>query len=77
MKRAKIGLEQKKQAVQIALAGGNPLKYLESKGVKDPHNMWYKIKLDIKEKDPATYELLPQRIERKDSQRLKGLEVNM
>ena len=77
MKRAKIGLEQKKQAVQIALAGGNPLKFLESKGVKDPHNMWYKIKLDIKEKDPATYDRLPKRIERKDSRKLNGTEVEM
>ena len=62
LKRAKITLEQKKRAVEIAMNGGNPLKYLADCGSDNPTGMWYTIKQDLKKADPRTYELLPKRI---------------
>ena len=49
----------KKQAVQIALEGGNPLRFLEECGSTDPSGLWYNIKLNLKIRDPETYNQLP------------------
>ena len=67
MKRTKVTLESKKKAVQIALDGGDPIRYLESLGVGDTTLMWYRIKKNLKETDPETYEKLPKRTERTDA----------
>lgn len=62
LKRAKITLEQKKRAVEIAMNGGNPLKYLADCGSDNPTGMWYTIKQNLKETDPRTFALLPKKI---------------
>ena len=67
VKRGKVTLEQKKRAVQIALGGGDPLRYLQQHGSGNPTGMWYTIKQHLKETDPETYEKLPKRVERKDA----------
>lgn len=67
MKHGKVTREQKAKAVQIALEGGDPLRYLENCGASNPAQMWYKIKVVLKQNDPETYENLPKRIDRKDA----------
>lgn len=67
VKRGKLTLEQKKRAVQIALDGGDPLRFLQQHGSGNPTGMWYTIKQHLKETDPETYEKLPKRIDRKDA----------
>jgi len=67
MKTGKVTRSQKEKAVQIALGGGDPLRYLESCGAGNAPQMWYAIKQHLKENDPDTYAKLPKRIDRKDS----------
>ena len=55
----KITLEQKKKAVQIAIDGGDPIKYLLDCGSKNPVNMWATIKATLKQTDPETYAKVP------------------
>ena len=55
----KITLEQKKQAVEIAVSGGNPLEYLKKCGSKKPDGLWYTIKENLKKVDPETYAKIP------------------
>ena len=59
---AKLTLDDKKHAVKIALDGGNPLEYIRMCGVKNAAESWMKIKNDLKQKDPATWEMLPKRL---------------
>ena len=59
MKHAKVTLEQKKKAVEIALAGGDPLKYLKDHGAGNAPAMWYTIKENLKVREPETYRKLP------------------
>ena len=63
----RLGKPQNEEAIRIALSGGNPLKYLEDCGSKNPSAAWYNIKQKIKENDPETYEKLPKKIQRKDA----------
>ena len=56
---AKITLEQKKKAVEIAVSGGNPLDYLKKCGSARPDGLWYTIKENLKKVDPDTYAKLP------------------
>lgn len=63
----RLGKPQNEEAIRIALSGGNPLKYLEDCGSKNPSAAWYNIKQKIKENDPGTYEKLPKKIQRKDA----------
>ncbi|MBQ1789776.1 MAG: MoaD/ThiS family protein [Oscillospiraceae bacterium] len=56
---AKISLEQKKKAVEIAVSGGNPLEYLKKCGSSRPDGLWYTIKENLKKVDPDTYAKLP------------------
>lgn len=67
MEKARMNKDQQKKAVEIALAGGNPLRFLEECGSKNAPAAWYMIKQKVKETDPETYEKLPKRIQRKDS----------
>lgn len=62
VKHGTITLEQKKKAVDIALAGGNPLTFLAECGSANPGNMWWTIKQNLKEVDPEKYEKLPKRL---------------
>ena len=59
MGHTKITLAQKKQAVKIAIDGGDPLAYLENLGSKRPDGIWYTIKEDLKKVDPETYAKIP------------------
>ena len=52
---AKITLEIKKKAVDIALNGGHPTTYLKEQGVKNPSSTWYVIKKNLEKVDPGTY----------------------
>ena len=54
----KFTKEQKVKAVEIALDGGNPKAYLESIGSKNPENLWYYIKTQLRKNDPETWEKL-------------------
>ena len=67
MKHGKVTREQKAKAVQIALEGGDPLRYLENCGASNPAQMWYAIKGVLKENDPEIYAKIPKRIDRKDA----------
>ena len=58
----KLTLESKKEAVRIALAGGNPLEFIRMCGISNAADAWRKIKEDLKEKDPKTWEKLPKRL---------------
>ena len=59
----KLTLEDKKKAVEIALAGGNPLKFLKEAGAGNPSASWNYIKKILKEKDPEAYDRLTQETE--------------
>jgi hypothetical protein len=54
----KITLEDKKNAVKVALGGGDPEEYLRSLGIKDTRQTWYRIRADLKTADPETWERL-------------------
>ena len=54
--------EDRQQAVEIAIAGGDPRRFLEGLGVKAPDNMWYEIKKRLKENSPETYTKLPEKL---------------
>lgn len=54
----KFTKEQKAKAVEIALEGGDPKAYLESIGSKNPENLWYYIKTQLRKNDPETWEKL-------------------
>ena len=59
VKHAKVDLVDKKKAVEIALAGGDPLKYLKDHGAGNAPKMWYTIKQHLKETDPEKFSRLP------------------
>ena len=61
----KLTLEIKKKAVEIAIDGGDPLKYLEECGYTAPDKMWGYIKSRVKESNPEMYEQIPDRRNRK------------
>lgn len=58
----KLTIENKKRCVQLALNGKNPLEYIRSCGVKNAAEAWGKIKRDLKEVDPESFEKLPKRL---------------
>ena len=57
----KVTLDDKKKAVEIALSGGNPLKYLKEIGCGNPSASWAYIKKTLKEVAPEKYARLPSR----------------
>jgi len=63
--RRKITKDQEKEAVKIALDGGDPLTFLAKCGINNPPQKWYDIKTAVKETDPDTFAKLPLRIQRK------------
>lgn len=50
--------ERSREAVNVALAGGDPKKYLEDHGSKNPGAAWYSITHQLKEEEPETYQKL-------------------
>ena len=50
--------EQKQKAVEIALEGGDPIKYLKGLGAANPWGNWGYIKMKLKEKEPEKYDQL-------------------
>lgn len=54
--------ERDQKAVDIALEGGNPVKFLKAAGSKNQSAAWYNVKQKVKEADPETWEKLPARI---------------
>ena len=44
------------EAVRLALAGGNPVEFLRTKGLKDPKSSWANIKSAVKASNPELYE---------------------
>ena len=70
---SKLTLEQKKKAVEIAIDGGNQLKYLKSIGLSNPSASWILIRKKLKTADPEKYAQLPDRAnaKQKDEKRLK------
>lgn len=54
----KLTIENKKKAVEIAMAGGNPNEYLKACGVANPSASWNYIRKCLMEKDPEKYEQL-------------------
>lgn len=73
--RKKISLDQKKKAVEIALGGGNPLKYLEECGSANPSAAWFYIKKVLKEKDPETWAKLKEPEEPKETLAISSEEL--
>lgn len=58
-KMQKITLEQKKQAVEIAISGTSPLDFLRKCGSKAPEKTWYAIKAALRHVDPEKYAQIP------------------
>ena len=54
----KITLEQKKKAVDIALAGNDPVPYLRECGSEKPAVTWFNIKRGLEKADPEKYGML-------------------
>jgi len=48
--------EQKQKAIETALEGGDPIKYLKECGAANPWGNWGYIKMKLKEKDPEKYD---------------------
>lgn len=69
MEGIRLGNIQHEEAVNCALAGGNPLTYLENCGYNNPSAIWYNIKQKVKAKYPETYAKLPARNPRKDAKK--------
>lgn len=67
--RGKCGPEQEKEAIRLALTGGDPLRYIESLGITYAANKWSEIKAKVKDSDPETYAKLPARLPRKDARK--------
>lgn len=61
----KVTLEQKKKAVEIAIGGGDPQKFLKECGSANPSAHWYYIKKTLKEKDPEKYAQIPEVADKK------------
>lgn len=75
-KMKKVTLEQKNKAVEIAIGGGDPLKFLAECGSGNPSACWYQIRKMLKEKDPAKYELLPKREDAKKEEPKVDITIN-
>ena len=67
--RGKCGPEQEKEAIRLALTGGDPLRYIESLGITYAASKWSEIKAKVKDSDPETYAKLPARLPRKDARK--------
>ena len=54
----KFTKEQRKEAIRIALDGGDVKGYLKSIGSTAPDNLWYYMKTQLRKNDPETWEKL-------------------
>ena len=54
----KFTKEQRKEAIRIALDGGDVKAYLKSIGSTAPDNLWYYMKTQLRKNDPETWEKL-------------------
>ena len=70
----RITMEQKKKAVQIAIAGGDPRDFLKECGSKNPAIMWTTIRQALKKSDPEMYEKLPARISPKAAEKINTIQ---
>ena len=68
----KLTLLNKKEAVRIAVEGGNPLEFIRMCGISNAAESWSKIKSDLKEKDPDTWAKLPKRLPHPNSVKEDG-----
>ena len=55
----RLTLENKKKAIEIAIAGGDPLNYLKGLGCANPAGVWYSIKQKLKQANPEKAAQLP------------------
>ena len=63
--------EKRRKAVDIALEGGDPVEYFRQLGHKNPTAAWSSLKAQLREKEPETYNRLPQVDRRKKEQKPK------
>lgn len=56
-----LSKEQRQNAIDMALRGESPLKYIEGCGINNPSCTWWNIKKNMSKNDPATYAKLPER----------------
>ena len=62
--RPKFTDEQKLEAAQIAINGGNPYSFLKGLGAKEPNGVWFNIKKWLEKNHPDVYEKVPKYINR-------------
>lgn len=73
----KLTYEQKKQAVQIAIDGGDPLAFLAKCGSANPVKMWGHIRGIMKEKEPELFAQIPdRRVAKKAPEQVPVVKVN-
>ncbi len=65
MKR--MTLEFKKELIQFAIDGGDPLVKIRAAGFKDAAGVWYSVKKKLKETDPETYAKIPARVYKREA----------
>lgn len=63
MGSAKLNEMDRAECVRIALGGGNPLDFIESRGIVKASQAWAKIKNRLHDEDPETWAKLPKRLE--------------
>lgn len=62
MARPMLTDEDRREAVRIAIEGGNPYEFMRSKGIKCPEASWHWTKKLLKENDPDTFAKLPKQL---------------
>ena len=72
-----MSAEQKKEAVRIAMEGGDPLEYVKKCGSTNPEKLWSHIRGTLKQKDPETYAKLPDRRENRKEETKKAEKVEL
>lgn len=71
----KITLEQRKKAVDIALKGESPMKFLKECGAKNPTASWVYIKKILRETKPEIYAQLMALKEQPDEEPIQAEEI--
>lgn len=72
----KITLEQRKKAVDIALKGESPMKFLKECGAKNPTASWVYIKKILRETKPEIYAQLMALKEQPDDEPIQAEEIH-
>lgn len=75
----KVNTAMKREAVEIAIAGGDPRPYLKECGSTSPDKLWYHIKKTMQEKDPETYAKIPdlRSLKKKNKEPQKKVETEL